>query len=469
VTAGDFDGDGDLDLAIANYSSFDVSILRNNGDATFAPAVNYYLGGVYAFFVTAGDLDSDGDLDLVTVGPETRPASMLRNNGDGTFAAPIAVGDGWGPYSVTASDLDGDGDLDLAIAMISSGTIAIFRNNGNGSFADAVEYPVGADGATPSSVTAFDLDGDGDMDLATVHGPVSILRNNGDGTFNAAVTHAVGSGANSVTAFDLDSDGDMDLATANYNGTVSILRNNGDGTFNAAVNHAVGNGPNSVTAGDLDGDGDMDLATANSYSNSISVLFNMRDVIAPEVLSEAFDTELAQQFVITFDEPIDPASVDLSDVTATRVGQTGGVNPSSVTWSPDNTVATFTFIGLADGDYRFTLAAGAVKDLSGNELASEVVHEGADAFVLAGDATRDRRVDFADLLIVAQNFGEIGRTFSQGNFDYSVGGLVLFADLLILAQNYNASLIRAEPKPSVFGSRAIGRRGLFEAEEAVIV
>jgi uncharacterized delta-60 repeat protein len=88
--------------------------------------------------------------------------------------------------------------------------------------------------------------------------------------------------------------------------------------------------------------------------------------------------------------------------------------------------------------------------------------------VVAGDANGDRAVDFADLLIVAQNYGMTGRTFSQGNFDYSTDGLVGFNDLLILAQRYGTSLIRAEPKPNVFGGRSGGRRGFFRAEDAVI-
>jgi hypothetical protein len=77
------------------------------------------------------------------------------------------------------------------------------------------------------------------------------------------------------------------------------------------------------------------------------------------------------------------------------------------------------------------------------------------------DANRDRRVDFADLLIVAQNYGQTGRTFSQGNFDYSFDGSVGFGDLLILAQNYNASLIRADDRPSTFPARQLTRGADF--------
>jgi hypothetical protein len=190
---------------------------------------------------------------------------------------------------------------------------------------------------------------------------------------------------------------------------------------------------------------------------------------APQTVSSTLVVDEALQWVVTFDEAVDPATVDLSAIVATRVGQAGGANPVGVTWSANNTVATFTFPTLPDGDYRFTLAAGAVKDVSGNSLASAVTLEGPDVFILAGDANRDRTVDFVDLLIVAQNYGQSGKTFSQGNFDYSPDGLVDFSDLLILAQNYNTSVVRVEPRHSVFASRTTPRRSPLDHDEPSLI
>jgi hypothetical protein len=92
----------------------------------------------------------------------------------------------------------------------------------------------------------------------------------------------------------------------------------------------------------------------------------------------------------------------------------------------------------ADGRYRATLAAGSVTDLAGNALAEPVVH---DFNLLSGDATGDSIVDFADLLILAQNYGLSPKTFHEGDFNRD--GTVEFADLLILAQNYGTSLVKA--------------------------
>ncbi|MFH1620538.1 MAG: FG-GAP-like repeat-containing protein, partial [Patescibacteria group bacterium] len=83
VFAADLDGDGDDDLATANYSSNSVSILVNNGDGTFVAAVNYAVGNRPAT-VFAADLDGDGDNDLAVANYYSDNVSVLLNNGDGT-------------------------------------------------------------------------------------------------------------------------------------------------------------------------------------------------------------------------------------------------------------------------------------------------------------------------------------------------------------------------------------------------
>ncbi len=85
VTGGDFDKDGDTDLATANEGSDDVSVLINDGDGTFAPAAPV-AAGTDPRSVTGGDLDNDGDTDLATANNGSNDVSVLLNDGDGTFA-----------------------------------------------------------------------------------------------------------------------------------------------------------------------------------------------------------------------------------------------------------------------------------------------------------------------------------------------------------------------------------------------
>jgi len=287
VTAGDFDGDGDRDLAsvaMANIVGPAAVILSNQGNASFIPGGNYSTGMV-ANFLTNGDFDGDNDLDLVTTNELSNSLSILMNNGDGTFASAVGVTAGTGPKHVAVADMDGNGDLDLAVANSGSDNISILVNTGDGTFNSPVNYAVGNN---PSSVAAGDFDGDGDLDLAVANegefddadlDEVSILFKDGTGAFVTVANIAVGVNPRDVAVGDLDSDGDADLVVAN-NGysqdtsTVAVLLNNGDGTFAAAVRWLTGWGPESVALGDLDGDNDLDVVTANSVTNDVTLLAN---------------------------------------------------------------------------------------------------------------------------------------------------------------------------------------------------
>jgi hypothetical protein len=281
VFCADLDGDGDLDLATANYlGTYSVSILKNNGDGTFQNRVGYGTGdGPYSVF--CADLDGDGDLDLAVANYYSNNVSILKNNGDGTFQPKVDYAVGATPVSVFCADLDGDGDLDLAVADYNGGRVSILKNNGDGTFQTKVDYGILS---YPYSVFCGDLDGDADLDLAVVqsqHNKVSILKNNGDGTFQANVDYGTGEGPVSVFCADLDGDGDLDLATANWAGdNVSILKNNGNGTFQAKVDYGVGDYPTSVFSANLDGDADLDLVTTNRYSNNVSILKNLTQIPA---------------------------------------------------------------------------------------------------------------------------------------------------------------------------------------------
>jgi hypothetical protein len=280
VFCADLNGDGNLDLAVANYSSNNVSILMNNNDGGFESPVNYDVGSA-PFSLSCADLDGDGDLDLAVANEGSNDVSILNNIGDGTFQSTDNYGTGYNPRSVFCADLDGDFDLDLAVANWGSDNVSILKNNGNGTFLPKVDYGVGI---YPLSVFCADLDGDLDLDLAVANDSsdnVSILKNNGNGTFANAVNYGAGDIPRSVFCSDLDGDGDLDLTVANAgSNNVSILKNNGNGTFMEAVNYGAGDYPQSVFCADLDGDGDFDLAAANTNSNNVSILKNLTQIPA---------------------------------------------------------------------------------------------------------------------------------------------------------------------------------------------
>ncbi len=285
VSCADLDGDGDLDLAVAHEGSDgswigNAYILKNEGNGTFQTPVNYGTG-TQSTSVFCADLDGDTDLDLAVGNLGSDNVSILKNNGDGTFQTKVDYDVGNAPASVFCADLDGDNDLDLAVANWNSDSVSILKNNGDGIFQTKVDYAAG-DG--PHSIFCADLDGDIDLDLAVANGysdSVSILKNNGDGTFQTKVDYAAGDNARSVFCADLDGDGDLDLAVANQGSdNVSVLKNNGDGTFESAYNHSTADGASSVFSADLDGDGDLDLAVANVGTGNVSILKNLTQVPA---------------------------------------------------------------------------------------------------------------------------------------------------------------------------------------------
>ena len=308
ICAADFDGDGDVDLATANSISYDVSVLLNNGDGTFAPRSDYPGGGI-GESIFAADLDGDGDIDLAAGG------NVFLNNGDGTF----------GSYSdvpcvhVCAGDLDGDGDLDLAGTF--DDDVSIHLNNGDGTFVPDSAYPAGG-----SSILAGDLDGDGDLDLAAAgwgSDEVSVLFNDGDAIFSSIAVYPVVELPYSVTACDLEGDGDLDLVAVSYiPEPPSVLLNNGDGTFFPCSTLKVGG--MCVFAADLDNDGDMDLGTGGRYT-SVTTLFNQiaGDCNGDEVIDIADVVELINYLFIDGPAPFPlPAgdanrdgTVDIGDVT----------------------------------------------------------------------------------------------------------------------------------------------------------
>ena len=144
---------------------------------------------------------------------------------------------------------------------------------------------------------------------------------------------------------------------------------------------------------------------------------------------------------IGFSEDVQGSAV-AGDLVIVNRATNAPVDVTGVTW--EGNVAIFALAGVpADGDYRATIAADAVSDAAGNALAAGVT---LDFFVFAGDANHDRKVDFDDLVLLAQNYNTLGgMTFDKGDFNYD--GDADFDDLVILAQVYNTELPTVSPPP----------------------
>lgn len=294
IVVGDFNKDGKLDLAVANLGSDNVTILLGNGDGTFTIKGSPSTGaGSAPAGLVVGDFNNDGNLDLAVTDSATGNLSILYGNGDGTFQAPVtfSANPGHGPNNtgsllnpkgITSADLNGDGKLDLIVANSTGTTITVLLNNGSGGFPAnlTTSYSVGTH---PVAVAVADFNGDGHPDIAVANqgsNNVTVLFNQGNGTFGSPVTLAVGNSPLAILAFDYNSDGKPDIAVANSgDNTISVLLGNGNGTFQSPLTLSVGNGPASLVSGNFTGAGVTDLLTANGSANSVTVVVNNRGTL----------------------------------------------------------------------------------------------------------------------------------------------------------------------------------------------
>jgi len=284
VAAGRIGSDTNVDLVVANQSDGSISVLLGNGDGTFAAKADYVVDDVNSDVrqVVTGDFNGDGRDDVAVAAPQMDSVYVFLANADGTLQTKVEIAAGGAPEAVATGDFDGDGNLDLAVTDLTDETVSILLGDGAGAFAAPVPYGVGTD---PRSVAVGDFNGDGFADLAVANwssSTVSVLLGNGDGTFDAATDYGdsgVWSVPSSVTAADFNDDGKLDLAVTDWNSQfVSVLPGAGDGTFDVAnrLSFLTGDEPMQVAAGDLNGDGlpDLVIPANGPTSDSAGVLLN---------------------------------------------------------------------------------------------------------------------------------------------------------------------------------------------------
>ncbi len=191
VAVGDFNGDGKLDLAVStdgcSPGTNGVAILLGNGDGTFTAGVKLTSPLSNALSAVAGDFNGDGKMDLAVVdrGVSTDSVFFYLGNGDGTFQVPIQVSLGLlaAANVVVAADFNKDNHLDVAVSEINGSNVVVILGNGNGTFQAPRTVALPGQGW---GVAVGDFNGDGIPDLVATSsaiGGVSIFLGKGDGNF----------------------------------------------------------------------------------------------------------------------------------------------------------------------------------------------------------------------------------------------------------------------------------------------
>ncbi len=338
ITAGDVDGDGDIDVLLpTNSNVFNmgqlqarVNIFLNDGSGTFTAAPDAFttpnIDGARLV-----DLDEDGQLDLVTSSTLPTPSiGVVLGDGNGSFGPiatfPVAVS----PREIEIADLDGDGHVDLIVGSSSSSVVSVLFGSGTGTLTPHVELSTGRG---PEHPVVGDLDLDGALDVVAANlssGDMSVVLAEAPGVFPVAETLAAGNSPRDSAVIDVNGDGRPDIVVVdNAGNSVFVVLADATG-FLPAVGYAVGMMPSAVVARDMNGDGFPDLAVLNTGSDDVSI----------------FTNDGLGGFTQTFTAAVGTNSISLTmgDVDADGV-------PDILAGSTNSSVGVTVLIGLGDGTF----------------------------------------------------------------------------------------------------------------------
>ncbi len=326
VTSGDFNGDGNLDLAVANQDINKVTFMYGQGGGTFTCVQGFgtcffpsWVTGSQPVWITTGDFNNDGKLDVATSNRSTDNVSVLLNTGNSptgyayfntsSFAASFS------PDFIAAGDLNADGKTDLVTSSYAAKKLAVLINGGNGTFGAPSLYGTGES----PQIALGDFNGDGRLDVAATDpdtDKILVWVGKGDGSLTAKGGFAADTNVWAIATADVNNDAKLDLVTANHGvapKNVSVYLGDGNGTFTLLSHLAIGGFQTSdaIDLLDLNGDGALDVVVADRSKQIAVLLGNGTGSFGPGAVF-ATSANQAQPFSITSGDFNSDGDIDLA-------------------------------------------------------------------------------------------------------------------------------------------------------------
>ena len=278
VTAGHFNRDSFLDIAVANHGSSCIIVLLGHGDGTFSDELKYTIGTASPYAIATADFNRDNQLDIVVTNQGTENIGLLLGYGNGTFKLPRMYSTGSSSTtSVSVGDFNNDNRPDITVINNDTQSIGVLLGYFEG-YQDPLTYSTGSDYYT-YDVALGDLNNDTILDIVATNtnsASLSVFLGLGDGHFAARTTYSTGAGSNPtfVALGDLNNDATLDIVVVNFGtGTVGIFLGYGNGSFSAQTTLSTGSAYQlySVALGDLNKDRILDIVVVIAAIKSVGV------------------------------------------------------------------------------------------------------------------------------------------------------------------------------------------------------